>query len=112
MIVSASVLPSTYSMTMESRPSSETMSWMVTILGWLRAEAACASRSRRRRRSRSQERDDLVGSDPAAGFDLLPALRHPRNTSSTLLRSAAEVKGFWMNGVSAVSPWLKTALSV
>ena len=45
------VFPTTYSMTMKSMPSTEPISWMVTMFGWFRAEAARASRTNRARRS-------------------------------------------------------------
>ena len=46
-ISSPSVLPITHSITIRSLPPDETTSWMVMILGWLSAEAACASWKKR-----------------------------------------------------------------
>ena len=39
-----SVIPSRNSMAMKARPSCSPISWMVQMLGWFSAEAACASR--------------------------------------------------------------------
>ena len=39
----SSVWPGTSSMTMKSTPSADSISWIVTMFGWLRAEAARAS---------------------------------------------------------------------
>ena len=52
-IDSARVLPATYSMAMKSTPSAWPMSWIVTMFGWLSAEAAFASCTKRRLRSGS-----------------------------------------------------------
>ena len=48
--------PGTYSMTMKSAPSRDSISWMVTMLGWLSEDAARASWTKRRRRSSSARR--------------------------------------------------------
>ena len=69
---SSSVLPATYSMTMKSMPSADSISWMVTMFGWLRAEAARASWMKRRRRS--LVRHSLGGKDLDRD-DPLPARR-------------------------------------
>ena len=36
---------------MKSLPSADSISWIVMMCGWLRADAACASCTKRRRRS-------------------------------------------------------------
>ncbi len=66
------VLPGTYSITMKSMASADSISWMVTIFGWFRAEAARASWTKRRRRDSSVRR--------SAGRTLIATSR-PRRVS-------------------------------
>jgi hypothetical protein len=47
----SSGLPAMYSIAMKSTPSTESMSWIVTMFGWFNADAALASCTKRRRRS-------------------------------------------------------------
>src|SRR6266496_3902018 len=71
-MTASSVFPGTYSITMKSFPSADSISWMVTMFGWLRAEAARASWTKRRRRLSSAIR--------SAGRTLIATSR-PRRVS-------------------------------
>jgi hypothetical protein len=53
-ISASSVSPGTSSITMKSIPSADSISWIVTMCGWLSAEAAFASWTKRARRVGSE----------------------------------------------------------